>query len=842
MATKNPPHSIFFLAIGLLTNLLTFSDAHANEKVNNGAFQQRNLPDGCFTMRRTERSGFEEYYTGIRFTDPAEKPGTPKIPYPWEGSMIPKEAAFGDLMGNRIADIICIGNNISILTPLYANGGDVLILANRLDIRAPIDTRIYFNIANRARYNRNSSQMAPGYEEVFLRYHQTNPDSVSIGNVTYAPEYPSGGMIRVSGAPGAESLDAANGSPPPILIDEDRILAKSGSVTVFAKNIVISEEYATGVPQPSEICPRAKASKYAFQVGGVRGGKGGLGSLAGCPGLHKGGGFSCAASVYVNSGLSAPPGPGGDAGTVSIYKLGAVYSTTDITSLKNSANVSGGEGGPRAIYKMLDAHEMDAGVSTDFCNRQPVGTHPSADRGRDGIFRVGTSTVLQALEHAEAFATTSDARPSLDIKDLIERARLNYTVENRKMSEFLRSRLSRTALNSEKLWAQQLAILVQGQKPTELPNVEPFGSIGKDIANAKSTLLTNNIAALARRIAELDISPSDNLAASYFFNKGGAFSVTDTNATSSVNGKIVGEDLAAITLTTIEQLESLNKIEAAVSETLYTTRKNSVVEKLNAIQRRISEINAIPNKTGATFTEIVASIQKAAPAIAKFVGAVVSENYVAAASAYPAAMAGINDIYNTVYADVSNPTVRPGITELREAFSRLDEELKNMSALYIQERERLLTSQFYYAGQELAARHRVSSRVDGRLPLGEDLIKHSFVAYFIEPSRNINYLVENLLETAKFLDGRTEYHSMLRLPPISNDCQLNRVGEKNFSACLMLPASTQYRVIETKIGRLAFPAWIVAPNSKATVWPTFNTPMSVVKRKSRKDATRFMRP
>ncbi|MDP9587180.1 hypothetical protein [Burkholderia ambifaria] len=810
----------------------------ASEPVtNNGAFETaRNLPSGCYAIRRTERSGFEKYYSGELVMDPWDQPGTPPIVSPSGAPMTSREDAYADIVRNHVADILCIGDVISISTPLRSNGGNVFILANRLDVSASIDTRLYFNIENRKRYYRNSQTIETPYENFFASYYRDNPEGVRIGGTTYAPEFPSGGTIRFPS--GIETVD---GSPPPQIPLSDRPLAKSGVIIVFAKKIEIADGLKQGVAPSSELCAAGGGNKpFAFQAGGVRGGKGSLGSVPLCSSVGHNGIFTCREEAFVNSGRSAPPGAGGDAGNVSLYRIGKPFSDAEKAQLRQATNVAGGPSGPRAILRTLDARELEGNVSDNICDRSPLGQHAAVATGAAGDLNFGQGSVLQALERADAFALATDGRPSVDMQDLVERARNDHTVEYSSMQEFVRSTLSRLALAANRTWAEQLARQVAGQQITELPSVEPFASIRSDLARTPYLAVSSNISGLVQRLADLDIAPSGNLAWAYFSRTAGAFSVGNPDATAAINGKLIVDTLVDIFEAEADQLRSLNGMELALNQELYVARKDALLAKINAVQQRIAEIQAIPAKTGASFDDIMASIQKASPAISAFVAAIVSENYMAAGQAYPVAMNGFNDIYNAAYGEVDSGGPRPGLLELKAALRGLNLDLRDLNLAYVNERDSLINARYYFAARELAVRHRVATRLDGRLPYGEDLIKHSFAAYFLDPLHDKNHLVENLNESAIFLSGQVDYTSNLRLPPLDNGCQLDPEGKKNYAACLVLPASSQYRVVETSIAAgFRFPAWIVSPRSRDTVWPTFNAPIHVTKVRTLDEAAQY---
>jgi hypothetical protein len=576
---------------------------------NNGVFSDRQQPEACFAVRRTQRSGFEKYYSGELTTDPAERVGALPVYYPYRDStMTTREAAYADIVTNRIADVICIGDEISIIKPIYTNGGNVLIFANRLDVRAPIDTRVYFDIANRTRYYRKASREGgAGYEQFFASYYRNNPESVAAGNSVYAPELPGGALIQHSSNDATRTQE--DGSPPPLLSDDDRILARSGSITVFARSIEVAQSLQDGTPTVSELCQATPNKPFAFQAGGLRGGKGGIGSPPGC-GVSHSGGFHCADETLITSGYNTPGGPGGDASYVYFYALGSAFDAGKIKSLSKATNVAGGAPGPVAKYRTLDAREIDAGVSTNICDRTPVGQHAVQRSGQSGTVRFGVTTVLNALERADSFASDVDARPNVDLADLLLRARTNTVVVHRSLGEFLRSRLSRTVLSAQKSWALTLADQIAGQTFTLYPSVEPFNTLATELLSSRSNILSNNVSGLAARIALLDIPTSNNPTGTYFAHNGGAFRVTNPDATVALNGKMIGEDLAKIIEVNATQLESLNRIEQAVNESLYTTRQAELLQKVSVVQQKIAEIEAIPQKTGASFDEISGSIQK----------------------------------------------------------------------------------------------------------------------------------------------------------------------------------------------------------------------------------------
>jgi len=805
---------------------LRISEASAS---NDGMFAttENQHPTSCFAVRRKERMGFEKFSTSSSVTDESEKKGATPINYPFENSaMTPPSRAYEDLISNHAVDIICIGDHVIITDAIYTNGGEIFVMANKLTVNAPIDTRIYFDIAKRSRYVRCDVSIGKPLEDFFSSYHRKNPEGVLVNESFLAPEYPSGALFQFSPEPN----DVRNGTPPPQPTEDDRQLTKSGAITIFAKEIFIKDSLRGSGVRNGDLC-NGSAPLYALQAGGVRGGKGGLGSPSTCPYYASKGIFRCAEKVLVNSGVNASPGPGGDAGNIYIYKIdGAPFDQSSRDMLISSSNIEGGATGQAKIFRTINAREIMDGVSTDICNRPPLGSYSASQAGNSGKVSIGKSNVVEALQRIENFATLGDARPTSDLRDLVLRSRTNRSVVHRSMVEFLRSQLSQAALLAEMQWATFLADSFSGKGSLDIPSIQPYTSVAAGLSKASSAGLLTMTEGLVRRLASLDISPSNrDPIFSYFRAKGGAFAVVNSDALTTLSGKTINEDLAIIIETTAAQLEELVNLESALNEQLYISRRQILLNQVSNIQKRLQELEAIPKKYGATFEDLAASIREAAPAIAAFVGAVASENYIAAGQAFPAAVSSINEVYSIAYGEVSSGAESTAISDIKRSITQLNKDMENLFSTYTVEKNTLGERRYFFATRELAARQRSITRLDARLPLGEDLIKHAFISYFTDPMQNKSHLIENLREIAVFMSGRTEYTPMLRLSPLNRSCKINSKHQQSFADCLTLPPSSRYRIASTKIGSRSFPAWIVAPSLTHTILPNYRAPIKVSK-------------
>ncbi len=50
-----------------------------------------------------------------------------------------------DLKTHISADVLCVGESVTVDSPIVTNGGDVIIYGDRVRIAQPIDTRVYIN-------------------------------------------------------------------------------------------------------------------------------------------------------------------------------------------------------------------------------------------------------------------------------------------------------------------------------------------------------------------------------------------------------------------------------------------------------------------------------------------------------------------------------------------------------------------------------------------------------------------------------------------------------------------------------------------------------------------------
>lgn len=265
-------------------------------------------------------------------------------------------------------DKYIVGDTVSIDQPIFSNGGNIFILANKLILNAPLDTRFYFvekgpfwllpergdpgtgalsglhamTEPNNAMFQSFASliewteyydfeRKTFSYRLSSERVDPKNPWSTFNSWQNWKRRAPQKPSAYVSRAGDSTRYDAPN---------VDQNTSRSGSITIFAGQIEYCEKCGPETPVTVERGDVGDlAQKLLFQVSGVKGGRGGVGAPPIC-GLQPANYEGCGSS-HEPGGLSGLPSSGGDAGDISINIMvgGKAPSEANLLAL---SSVSGG--------------------------------------------------------------------------------------------------------------------------------------------------------------------------------------------------------------------------------------------------------------------------------------------------------------------------------------------------------------------------------------------------------------------------------------------------------------------------------------------------------------------
>jgi hypothetical protein len=233
---------------------------------------------------------------------------------------------------------VLVGQVVTIAEPLFTNGGDVLIVADRLVVRAPIDTRV--RLEPTVPFHNPAPSLHPPFRqpetavfrEWFLWHQAYDPARRTYTYRAGTLEEYEAGQIRLTSMPygrmAADKVELTptlgyrvDGADAPEGVN--RAALKSGDIVVYAREIEFCAECrrpaVRGMPVPNGDPGDAEEVLF-FNAAGLRGGRAGLGSFVQC--TWWGGGLNCSGLEGVQGGLSGKPSRGGDAGQVQVNFVG----------------------------------------------------------------------------------------------------------------------------------------------------------------------------------------------------------------------------------------------------------------------------------------------------------------------------------------------------------------------------------------------------------------------------------------------------------------------------------------------------------------------------------------
>jgi hypothetical protein len=363
-------------------------------------------------------------------------------------------------------DLVLVGETVSITKEIKTDGGHVLILADRLVVNAPIDTRVH-SIPIRiweqgsplalSDFRYAPEAVAP-FINVYLWHDYYDPNSHTYkyraGSLADFQEGKIALPIMPFGLiPTAQpALPPWEGTPldgPNAPSGYDRNIFKSGNITIYARVIEFCETCirrsfeGQAVPEGD---PGDREYVRFFNAAGLKGGRAGLGSLFPCPYRAQ---YHISPTLICDQhgvpdrsgGLSGHPGQGGDAGDVRIFIVNNPGFVRDQNSnMVELASSSGGELNEklgRSIAALTDIksgrpshpsrlrtpsfNALTSSQSRRLFTPEGPSVEPPGLYGADGKVVIENMSAEVALQQFAAAVTAIDADPKYDLSELVHR-------------------------------------------------------------------------------------------------------------------------------------------------------------------------------------------------------------------------------------------------------------------------------------------------------------------------------------------------------------------------------------------------------------------------------------
>lgn len=781
--------------------------------------------------------------------------------FPFRRSVL--KAAFGGYSKDLTkADIVWIADTITITEPLRSFGGDIIIFADTLTINAPIDSRVYIdqNVDHFAPANPNfksadggpkpsiktseAIQSHTNYMSAFNDYFAKCLDCSPVG--TRIPEMPSGLAADTPWGIGQPSTINGGGAPGVDIID--RAETKSGNIFIYARTINIKPELLKpSIPSARADCDGASNVfvPFAINAGGLRGGKGGPGSVSNCvrhPDATPGSKyyFDCVPLLYtMTGGISGPGGNGGDAGNVAVVIVDDAQRKTQSTAMTNAKesnepppeqaktlkgviNISGGAPGDTGQY-LTPASEGPSKVGADRCSFKHIGDYPPASAGADGELSLVPETSQQALKELLGLIVSKDLRLDYDYLDLLTIAKADEDIYSTEPAEEFTGYLARTLIHAESkhITDAQLAFaLNQNDEGKYLPAL--LKTLTADSLRGAS--LSNEQSSLMRQL--LQYGDGDGML-SPFLKSGGLFRVPGRNTVYQrmSTGQLRADvSLSNRTLTEIRgELRDINQqLFSYVSEQHIEELKTRIAKLQSDIAAAEAEAEA-KAKADPGLLGTLTELKDFASNLATFVGALYTENYAAAAAALP----GLAKSFQTLNGDSSRPYMNGDkLKALRAALATVTQEFESFANFVSDERLSYFGEKYGDIYAVLNARRSVASKLHSEAFMGPDILKVAIISYLEDISKNKDQLNNNLDQIRTYLEGFPFKDAYVNLSDIDWSCS-------DASNCMNFEADpTRWRLVVGKLmvgGRQRdVPLYVLAPTGQRLTLPIFRIPQTSI--------------
>lgn len=735
------------------------------------------------------------------------------------------------------ADVFCLGDVIVVDEVLRTNGGDIVIAASKLVLNSAIDTRPYFE---RARGVDWFAPRDPGYEEyqnlvkvpervwhhgvgylrIYDEYYTSCAECSRVSDSVIAPELPSG--LTPAGWQGAGGHDQVwrwirNGLPPPGDRELDEYALRSGDITVFVRELEIAAALLEGRVGSSDPCvnDELKPRPFAFNAGGARGGRGGLGVPPPCLGLAAGA-FRCADELYAWRGVSGPPGAGAAGAAIRFYRVGAPIDQQFAEFVERATSTAGGPGGDRTRRWVPRAGtgpgNWGNGEYVPVCSLESDGQWPAAASGPSGRLSIDSLPNTEAFEAVARLALGRDGRSDFAFGTLLERAATNESIFSEKTMNFLELRLSDAILDALSRVAGSLEEAFSGEGSSTRAFVwEILSGVAPDQV-ARTAAITPELMNRLEQLRLVDVGRSCAPIRQYFLRLGGAFNLGDPYSHTRFIAEASRIDAGRQLKYTPELLRELNKVSGYVAELMIITRQAQLESRLQLARNMLAAAKMEADRTGSSgLAGIVADLGRAIGAVERVAAAIGSSDPAAAAAQFPDAMRAIQAALGAM-ASIEGRSDNVALhANVRAAERALDEFLVLASSI----RDDVLRRHRRYLIASLFERESYRSKLAARISLVPELLRLTVLSFAADSARSIADARSNAIAVKTFAAKFPREEPAFRFRAIQNPFfpERNRVR----------PAPT-WRVIEVELPTnpsVSLPAYVLAPTIRPLYLPMF---------------------
>jgi len=745
-------------------------------------------------------------------------------------------------------DILCIGDTITIDHPLQSSGGVVVILARRLRLYAPIDTRPYFRRASVVhhagldakpmQYESNTPGYAAYYTD-FLRKHEVSatdvlgfePVALGIANAYYLscvdcikdssevwmPELPSGitpPFVNwlLTNEMRAEIKGLIRNGIPPLTSELDRSAVRSGDLFAFVEAIEFAGDWPPPAESPDPLsCTDNRPVRLALiEVGGARGGRGGLGQPTSCIGdpVHRATGrVNCG---YGFSGTNSPGGRGGDAGSVYLRIIGS--GSIDVAP---QVDLHGGPGGSTSRFVM----PLSVGNSYDLCSIRSSGNLPRQPPGLDGTLSFKHITAGDAWSRVYKISLWLDGLMQHDVRQLAAEAVADDRIVTLSFRDFYRlSAQQRLQFAESKLAAQTLDFL---RTSYGLPSKSGEKGFWSWSGTSIPVDLPEDVRTALSTVSQISISDPSLSITRFFREHDGLLSITTSDAQLDYHFRRIRETLerqAGLQAVIRSSIDSIDKRVTAIDQRAEVEKSRESVAEISR------QINAARAKWQADLARFDSEWAKAGQSFLDGFTEMATLGLGAGAAKADLTPPFLKMGKALIQMDNIEPAVAPDLGELNKLLLNAEEELRRISIEASRQRE---VAQLRYAKSlvdALVGRANSRAELTNRSTLYPDLYKNAWLTFTLSPGRNRGQFQANIAALDDFSRG-TAVPSDVQLKKLDlSGCagvgQLSTgrvVGWQLVGTCVVIMPDAHRRILmgaidgEVNLHTLKLPLLVIAP-------------------------------
>jgi hypothetical protein len=710
-------------------------------------------------------------------------------------------------------DIYWFARSIKVDTPLYSNGGDILLIADDIEISAPIDSKVrlsasdaywhpfgavpYMNIDFPAGW----PHVLDGLDDYYFWNEQYDPSQTLYTFTTqHGPpittrqqhvqdnrtdlvqlaELPPGMIAHP--LPFYNAAAYALGEDAPEVTGRDAI--KAGKIVIITSQLHFCATCSTPfTPTRAQYGdPYDLTRRVMLNASGIKGGRGAVGPLGGdCnwPG-------TCG-SIYQN-GLSGAPSKAGDAGDVLIYFVGDAQPPAGDATLMSLTDVSGGKPAqlkrsrPGLFATFGQLSTLGAGRADPFMKDEGPDFDAPSLMGADGqlIIQHGTSTTDALMSAIRQITTRSFV--NLDIPTMVEDFQETTLEEFVDISPRRQFRRYLSSLLAD-LEVALLQNVVSAPKPpgfNEHGQVQMSPILGSlSCTDTNSNTLTLGEIELLRQLCFFRDAGKEPLS-NYFYFTGGLYKTIPSDINSRIYNLTSLHASSKINETLQELKQDLLTITDQLRQDAYRAQLSACAATLSSLRAQAAKLQAVLQaNNGGNFGTLMADAIGFAAAIAGL-----DDNFIAISEPTPGAKApststvlkDVGSVFSTfdkLWGDFAPGGVGDAVAQLRA----VKQEIENTESQI-----RVLTAEAATWHEQFAARMRKSLRdyvVAGatdqdlaesiRLSF-EDMLRASVQAYVTPHALNLNELRSNLRAVQQNIYGFPQWDVSLNFPVLYNFC------------------------------------------------------------------------